>query len=109
MQLVQRCTTSSEFEEWREYLAQDRAALKPEQVYLAQIAAEVRRGRVSNPRSVKLEHFFLDFTPRTVKTPQTEAERKAHIAQSKAYWLGMVSRWKEEKKVVAKNTRRKTK
>lgn len=47
---------------WLEYLDKEVHEFHREDWYMAQIASEIRRGIVSNPRSVKLKDFILKFT-----------------------------------------------
>jgi hypothetical protein len=87
---VQRCqqeTTSCEFAEWKVYLEQDMARAKPEHYYLAQVAAEVRRGVAKRPRDVKLDHFMLKFGAPKPRPPQTP---EARLAASKSMWMAAV-------------------
>jgi len=54
-------TTSTEFVIWMEYLERDVNAFHPENFYLAQIAAEIRRSFVKNPKQIRLKDFLLKF------------------------------------------------
>lgn len=51
-----------------------------EDYYLAQIAAEVRRGIVKNPNKVKLKDFLLTIQTGPVSNPDT-------LENSKSFWL----------------------
>lgn len=87
---VQRCqqeTTSREFAEWKVYFDRDLAQPRPEHYYLAQVAAEVRRGVAKRPRNVKLDDFILKFGAPKPQPPQTP---EARLAASKAMWLAAV-------------------
>jgi len=54
-----------------------------EDYYWAQVAAEIRRGNVKNPRNVKVEDFLMKFTTDEKKRPTTPKS-------SKAAWLGIL-------------------
>lgn len=87
LQRCQRETTSTEFLEWLEYVEQDIETPKRMDFYLAQIAAEIRRGVARNPNSVKLEHFLLNLTLKGKRRePLTETEKQMRMANSKAAW-----------------------
>lgn len=58
-----------------------------EDVYQMQVACEVRRGYVKNPRRVNLKDFFLDFGVER-KKPKLTKEQAARV--SKARWVGMM-------------------
>ena len=86
LQEVQDGTTSSEFAEWVQFLEEEMNVLTRTDYYLAQIAAEVRRVVVRNPKSVKIEDMILKFQIRgegKERVPPEEVLRK-----SKAFWLG---------------------
>lgn len=51
--------TFTEFLEWLEYLQWEENKHTKEDFYLAQIAAEVRRGHVEFPRKVKVQDFLV--------------------------------------------------
>jgi hypothetical protein len=69
--------TYREFLSWLDYLnwAEDRT--EKSEYYLAQIAAEVRRGYVKHPKSVKTKDFILK-----------SVEKKQTMSKSKSTWLG---------------------
>jgi hypothetical protein len=67
--------TYSEFLDWCEFLTQEEQRVTKLDLYLAQIAAEVRRGWVANPRSVSVQDFLLETKPRV------------DPSQSKQVWL----------------------
>ena len=67
---LQRCqkeTTSTEFVEWIEYFRQDFNVRRREDYFLANIACEIRRSVVKNPKSVKLKPFLLEFETKPIK------------------------------------------
>jgi len=51
--------TFTEFLEWLEYIKLVHRRDSKRDMYLAQIAAEVRRGYVKHPGNVKVDHFLL--------------------------------------------------
>jgi len=69
--------TYTEFLEWLEFLRWDEDRQTKIDVYLAQIAAEVRRGHVMEPKKVKVQDFLL--------LPREEAP-KNNIERSKQTW-----------------------
>ena len=79
-------TTSSEFVDWMEYFNQEINFFHREDYYLAQIATEIRRTIVKNPRTVKVKDFIIKFLRKDEKSLQKDAEEKTK--QSKAFWLG---------------------
>jgi len=84
-------TTSTEFLAWQQYFEQEQTKHTREHYYLAQIAAEVRRSNVKNPKAVTPEQLLLKFTTSPKKVaPPTEADREARTAASKANWFGLV-------------------
>ena len=74
---------SREFVSWTVFLNREAKEPRREDYYLAQIAAEVRRSRVKNPRSVRVEQLLLRFT--TSPGPPPDAETRTR--RSKAFWL----------------------
>jgi len=97
IQRVMSETTSTEFAEWQAYFRQELEATTREEYYMAQIAAEVRRGNAKNPRGVRLEDFIL-----SLKTTDAEAEAEGdeppdeetlarRTAVSKAFWFGVAN------------------
>jgi hypothetical protein len=57
--------------------------------YLMQIAAEVRRGNVKKPNSVKMEKFHLKFTHQR-RRPKTQEEIDRITVASQARWMSAV-------------------
>jgi len=92
---LQRCmreTTSSEFVGWQEYLRAEENETQREHYYLAQIAAEVRRGISKKPKSIKLEQFLLRFERKKIESrPLTEEEKQKRADKSKSIWLAFVN------------------
>ena len=54
--------TFSEFLDWLAFLSVEEERDRKQDYYLAQIAAEVRRGQVTSPKSVKVKDFLIKFT-----------------------------------------------
>ncbi len=79
--------TYSDYVEWMEYLDMDIEMFHREDAYLAQIAAEIRRGNVKHPKQVKLEDFLR---PVRLKTPAQTSTRtpQQRLSASKQAWLG---------------------
>ena len=59
-------------------MEQEEERIKAEELYFAQIAAEVRRSYVKYPGKVKVEDFLLQRKPKEQKIP------------SKEIWLGVL-------------------
>lgn len=58
--------------------------------YLMQVAAEVTAGRVKRPGEIKMSRYVLKFKSRQEARAESEAERKARVDRSKAFWFGGV-------------------
>jgi hypothetical protein len=71
---------SSEFVEWKVFLADEPNHFNPLWYYLAQIAKEVRQAAMFNKRSYKVKDFLIEFAGRT-------APQKAEIERSKKAWM----------------------
>ena len=84
VQQAQASITSREFVEWRVYLEREQSQATVDQYYLAQIAAEVRRGWVRKPKSVKLQDFIL-----RTEQQQTTTSQQVRTEQSRAMWLAV--------------------
>ena len=97
---LQRCmqeTTSTQFVEWQEYFDKEMNMPTKEDWYAAQLAAEVRRGAVKNPRTVKVEHLLLKFTMAGKKEePLSEEKIERLTAQSKQRWFASTGYKKPE-------------
>jgi hypothetical protein len=92
--VLKECITWSEFLEWLEYIREeDRHPSKLDQ-YLAQVAMEVCRGRLENPRSVKLSDFILKTKEEKEEQDRKQAvedsSREERIKKSKSAWLNLV-------------------
>lgn len=96
LQQCQRRTTSTEFVEWQVRLEAERNDFKPEFHYLAQIALEVHRVLMKNPREVTLQDFLLEFetkgapivpkAPEVVSEEEYEKRKAERTKQSKGFW-----------------------
>jgi len=88
IQELQKKTTSSEYTEWMAFLRKmelEKAnQFNPLHFYLAQIAAEIKKGRVKNPGNVSIKEFLLKF--KEAKKSETETKEK----DSKQFWLSSV-------------------
>ena len=77
---------------WRELYLNTPGKLE---YYLAQIAAEVRRGHVKQPKKVRIIDFIIKFTFKALGRPEepSEEEKKAVATKSSKFW-GMLGRFK---------------
>jgi len=73
--------TYSEFMDWITFLNREEGQVKKQDFYLAQIAAEVRRGNVKNPRSVKTKDFILK---------HSAGKDPAPVSKSKSTWASVL-------------------
>ena len=92
IQRVQQETTASEFVVWMEYLKseEERKFKEPnkQDLYMAQIAAEVRRGVVQHPEKVQLKDFLFDFDNAKAKKDMPAVTKEEETQISKACWFG---------------------
>lgn len=77
VQALAESITFSEFLGWLDFLAWTESRTGKDELYLAQIAAEVRRGYVKHPRTVKTKDFIL----------KPQAKPPSTASGSKAVWL----------------------
>lgn len=87
MQEVQAKTTSSEFVEWIHFLDLEVNSFHRENYYLAQIAAEVRRGHVKDPGKVKIDDLILKFENKDPNLRVDDLSPDDRMARSKSFWL----------------------
>jgi len=86
-----RETTSSEFIGWQVYFNAEENIVHREHYYLAQIAAEIRRGISKKPKSIKIEQFLLKFQhPKVQRKPLTNKEKQERAEKSKSTWLAFL-------------------
>jgi len=90
VQEVQSKITSTEFVLWMEYLESELKEFQKQDYYLAQIAAEVRRANVKNPKAVKLSDFLLSFTHEKKAEKAIEEDAKKGIERMKQFWNSVV-------------------
>jgi len=93
LQEVQDQTTSTEFVQWNRYLDDDVNAFHREDHYMAQIAAEVRRGHDKHPEKVMITDHILEFE--RVKDAAEEAE-EFDVKHSKDFWYAALGIKKED-------------
>jgi len=74
--------TYSEFIDWITFLRREEERNTKQDIYLAQIAAEIRRGLVKNPKSVKTKDFLMKKTDDTPATEKPASKSKSAWAQS---------------------------
>lgn len=88
LQELQRKTSSTEFNEWIEYLNLQENEHDKHDFYLAQLACEVRRSYVDKPADVKLETFLIKFVSKNVEqdVPKPAKSVKDRIRESQAAW-----------------------
>lgn len=85
-----RKTTSSEFLEWCQYLDSKQNEFHREDYFFAQIAAEVRRGLVKDPASIRVEDFLIKFEPRFGGSSGPIADAREVDVDSKSIWYGIL-------------------
>lgn len=78
---LRRRITYSEFIGWVTFLEVEQERVSKQDFLLSQIAAEIRRGMVKDPKKVKVEDFFV----RYVATKSDKENQRAK--RSKSAWL----------------------
>lgn len=68
------------------YLEEDVKGFHREDYYLAQIAAEVRRGIVTDPKKVEVTQFLIDFSP-AAAVEVVDGAKEKRVRESKGFWL----------------------
>lgn len=101
---MQEETTSTEFVEWQTFLDMEVNDFDRTCVYLAQIAAEIRRGNHKNPQSVEIDHFLLKFEDKAKKVddPDEQEKRKRRALDAANVWIGTVTASKIDPKDIPK-------
>jgi len=84
-----------EFVDWITFLRREEERETKQDIYLAQIACEVRRGYVAEPRTVKLKDLML--TSSTEEPAKEEAPRAKSKSRSKAAWTKALGVKSEER------------
>jgi len=69
--------TYSEFIDWLTFLRREEERNTKQDIYLAQIAAEIRRGLVKNPKSVKTKDFLMNKTDAPTKVEKPPSKSKS--------------------------------
>jgi len=95
LQEVQQKTTSTEFIEWKKYLKEEPNDFHREDYYLAQIAAEIRRGNIKNPRSLKLTDMLIPFVDKSSDAIQNKQRKESGARQFFGVLLGFSKRNKD--------------
>jgi hypothetical protein len=103
VQLLQRLTTSKEFNRWKTYLAMEPNEFNPLFYYLAAIAFIIARVNAKNPERIRLEDFLLKFEAKAKKEEGTPLWQ-----QSKAAWLSALGIKRPKKTPRKKHTHRKS-
>lgn len=88
----QRCqeeTSSTDFVMWTEYLEREVNAFHREDYFWAQVAAEVRRSFVKNPKKVKVKDFLLKFEDKMAGRKKMTKKERTKIAKS--FWSALTS------------------
>ena len=97
LQEAQSRITSSEFVDWLRFFEwEEFEKFSSENYYLAQIAAEVRRGLVKRPRNVRIADFLLKFK-REKKAYKPVEDNTQNISNSKSFWMTLVKSFKKQK------------
>lgn len=86
---VKRETTSREFVRWKVLIEREWDEPTRLEYYLAQIATEIHRSHVKNPKRIKIEDKILDFK-RKVKAAPEELDPEERMARSKAHWYAFL-------------------
>ena len=95
VQRAQAEITSSEFLDWVVFLNEEERKLRKEDFYFANIAAEVRRSWVKDPRKVRGDMFLIKTEERKPSTKTTAAEK---AKSAKAFFGRMLGFSKEKEK-----------
>lgn len=77
----------SEFLEWLDFLQIEDSRVTKADLYLAQIAAEVRRSSVTEPRKVKIADFLVRVPENPTAAKAEPEDAKARAQRSKKAWL----------------------
>lgn len=90
---LREAITYSEFLEWQEFFRLEALKNLKADWYLAQIAAEVRRGIVKDPEKVRVKDFILRYaTPEEASESRTEDLKTHRTMLSKSAWLSAINK-----------------
>lgn len=78
--------TFSEFLDWVHFLGQEETWRAKQELYLAQIAAEIRKTAVKSPRKVRVKDFLV----KTNDELETEDAQRAKMERSKSVWASSI-------------------
>lgn len=82
VQELQQRTSSREFAEWSQYLAEEQHEAKVIHYYLAQIAAVIAQVHSKRGKRVKLSDYIIEFSQ--------PKRKRIDCKSSKAFWFGLV-------------------
>lgn len=89
LQQVKQMTSATEYIGWMIYLNEDPNKFNALYMYLAQIAAEVRRSFVKRPNKVEISDFVIKFVNKKTSNKQS-------VEHSKRAWFSFL-RFKRKK------------
>jgi len=95
-------TSASQFVLWMKFFEWENNAFDATRCYLAQIAAEIRRGNVKEPRNVKVSDFIMKFQLPTseaerVKTPAEIQSKTSHMKSAFFTLTGLMGKKRRDK------------
>lgn len=73
-----------------QYLYDDEYDTHREDIFMAQIAAEIRRGNVKYPKKVNIKDFLKPFMKPEKKISKKKMTKEEATAKSKAIWFNLV-------------------
>lgn len=85
--------TYEQFVEWAVFLNSEETRITKLDLYLAQIAAEVRRGYVKEPKKVKVSDFLVGEESES-RSPLPDSSA---LKDSKSVWMSAVGHKKKKK------------
>jgi hypothetical protein len=85
---------------------EDAELFRREDYYFAQLACEMRRSWVKNPKKVKVEDFLIKFTGESISSKASAQTTEGKMQQSKQFWLGNILRRKKKKNKKPKKRKR---
>lgn len=101
VQEAQSKISSSEFIEWLQFFEwEEFEEFSSEAFYLAQIAAEIRRGNVAKPKQIKVSDFLLKFEKlNEARKAVNTTDKQTKESASKSFWKALVNFPKSPKKL----------